>query len=189
MKAWATEEYCSLACSSLLAQSAFHITHLLRDATAHSGLGPSTSIINQENVPQTCLQANLMQVFSQLRFIFPDDPGLCQFVKTLNSAAQGTGHSAVIARLCQNIPFLCILLFCLGTDANFLRSLGAVQNSLYTGHPQMPSFSPCERLQKTSLWHLGSWVQEIPYWLPYKCKIEDPLPISPLVFREYTEYR
>lgn len=33
--------------------------------TAHHGLSPTTSINNQENVPQTCPQANLMGTFSQ----------------------------------------------------------------------------------------------------------------------------
>lgn len=43
--------------------------HLQRVGTAHRGLGSSpTSIINQENVPQACPQANLVGAFSQLRF-------------------------------------------------------------------------------------------------------------------------
>lgn len=35
-----------------------------------------TSIINQENVPQVCLQANLMDVFSQLWIPLPARPNL-----------------------------------------------------------------------------------------------------------------
>lgn len=35
-----------------------------------SDLGPSTSITNQENTPQACLEAILMEDFSQLRFFF-----------------------------------------------------------------------------------------------------------------------
>lgn len=37
-----------------------------------SELGPRSSIINQENALQTCLQANLVDVFSQLRVPFPN---------------------------------------------------------------------------------------------------------------------
>jgi hypothetical protein len=39
---------------------------------AHSGLGPPTSIINRENVPQICLHDNLMGggIFSQLKFLY-----------------------------------------------------------------------------------------------------------------------
>jgi hypothetical protein len=32
-------------------------------STTHSGLGPLTSIINQENALQSCLQASLMEAF------------------------------------------------------------------------------------------------------------------------------
>ena len=45
--------------------------HLLRGGTAHSGLCPSTSTINQENGPQICPPVNLMDTFSQLRVLFP----------------------------------------------------------------------------------------------------------------------
>lgn len=34
-----------------------------------SELGPPTSVLNQVNVPQTCLQANLKEAFSQLEFL------------------------------------------------------------------------------------------------------------------------
>lgn len=44
--------------------------HLPREGTAHSMLTPPTSIVNQENAPQTCLQANLMEAISQPRFPF-----------------------------------------------------------------------------------------------------------------------
>lgn len=46
-----------------------------------------TSIINQENGAQTCLQANVVRVFSQLRFLFPDDTELCQYTERQTSAA------------------------------------------------------------------------------------------------------
>ena len=45
--------------------------HLPRDSTAHSEMGPPTSLINQENVPQACSQVNLLEAFSQRRFPFP----------------------------------------------------------------------------------------------------------------------
>lgn len=45
--------------------------HLPRDGTTHSKLGPFTSIINQENVLQTCQQANLMEVFLYWLSLFP----------------------------------------------------------------------------------------------------------------------
>lgn len=47
-----TEERCLLACSSQSVQP----RHAPRGSTAHSGLGLPTSIINQENIPQTYLQ-------------------------------------------------------------------------------------------------------------------------------------
>lgn len=57
-----------------LAQSVFVYSQglLLRGSTTHSGLSPSPSIINKEKSLQACLKANLMEVFSQLRFPFPD---------------------------------------------------------------------------------------------------------------------
>lgn len=33
--------------------------------------GPPKSIINLKRVPQTCLQANLVEIFSQLRLLLP----------------------------------------------------------------------------------------------------------------------
>lgn len=40
--------------------------HLTRSGTTHHRLGPLTSLINKENAPQVCLQANLMELFPQL---------------------------------------------------------------------------------------------------------------------------
>ena len=40
-----------------------------RSSNTYSGLGLPTSITGQENAPQTCLQINLMQTFSQLRLL------------------------------------------------------------------------------------------------------------------------
>jgi hypothetical protein len=39
--------------------------------TPHSRLGPPTSINNEENVSQTCLEHNIMEVFYQLGFSLP----------------------------------------------------------------------------------------------------------------------
>lgn len=44
--------------------SYFTQDHQARDDTTHSELGPSHIIINQENVPQACLQAKSVGVFS-----------------------------------------------------------------------------------------------------------------------------
>lgn len=41
--------------------------HLPRSGTPHTMLGPPTSIINQDDVPQTCLWVDLMEVVPQLR--------------------------------------------------------------------------------------------------------------------------
>lgn len=49
------------------------LSHTLQDRLPNDGIasgrhGVPTSIINQNNNPQTCLQATLMEVLSQLRF-------------------------------------------------------------------------------------------------------------------------
>ena len=49
---------------------------------AHSGLVSSASMIKQENGPQDCPQVNLMEAFSQLRFLFPGNSSWCQANKT-----------------------------------------------------------------------------------------------------------
>lgn len=61
-----------------LAQSAMHTTksHLARCYTAHSGLGPPSSIINQGNAPAGLPTGSPMEAFSQLRFLFPDNSSL-----------------------------------------------------------------------------------------------------------------
>lgn len=50
---------------------------LPRDSTIHSGQGLCTSTMSQWNIPQTCLQINLMYVFSQLRNFVANDSSLC----------------------------------------------------------------------------------------------------------------
>lgn len=44
---------------------------LSRDGIAHTGLGLSKSVSNQKTAPQSCSQANLMEVAPQLSFRFP----------------------------------------------------------------------------------------------------------------------
>lgn len=41
--------------------------HPPRGGTTHRGLGPSLSIVNQENTPKTCPEDDLMKAVSQLR--------------------------------------------------------------------------------------------------------------------------
>ena len=45
--------------------------HLHKGGTAHSGLGPPTSIINQENAPKGLPTGSLMEAIPQLRFSLP----------------------------------------------------------------------------------------------------------------------
>lgn len=40
--------------------------HLLREDTAHSGMGSPTSTIIQENAPQICIQVILIEAFSHI---------------------------------------------------------------------------------------------------------------------------
>jgi hypothetical protein len=63
---------CLLACSSWLAQLAFlyHPGPPAQEWQLPQWGG--SSHINQENVPQTCLQTNLMEAFSQLRLLLSD---------------------------------------------------------------------------------------------------------------------
>lgn len=42
-----------------------------RDATPYSKLDPCISVINQENVPHSCLWVNMVAPFSQMRFPIP----------------------------------------------------------------------------------------------------------------------
>lgn len=42
--------------------------HQARGGTTHDELGPPPSITNSENVLQACLQADLIEAFSPLRF-------------------------------------------------------------------------------------------------------------------------
>lgn len=79
IQAESVEECCLLACSLSCAQPvSLHNSELAaQGGTAYSGLGPLTSIINQENAPQP----SLMEAFSELRYLFTNDPGLCQVDK------------------------------------------------------------------------------------------------------------
>ena len=65
-KAETMEECCLLVCFPWLAQPTFYITqdNLNMISITSSRLDSHISIINQEIVPQTCLQANLIEAFS-----------------------------------------------------------------------------------------------------------------------------
>ena len=52
--------------------------HLPRDGAAPGGLGPPTSVIHQDNLPQTRPQADLTAAVLQLRLPHPSDSELCQ---------------------------------------------------------------------------------------------------------------
>lgn len=52
----------------------------------HTHIGLNFSITNLENGIQACLQADFMEAFSQLRFLFPNDSSLCQVDLNLVSA-------------------------------------------------------------------------------------------------------
>lgn len=72
------EEGDLLVCSPWFAQFVLLQDHQPRGGTARSDLGPPTSLINQENGPQACPHADLMEAFSQVRSLFPNDSNLCQ---------------------------------------------------------------------------------------------------------------
>jgi hypothetical protein len=61
----------------------FYVTkaHLFVGGMTHSRLGPATSIINQENVPQKWPQANLLKAVPDWDFCFLDESSLCQVDK------------------------------------------------------------------------------------------------------------
>ena len=87
----AEEKRCLLACFPRLAQRTFLYNpeppaqgwlsilsytiqnHLPRHSNTHNGLGLPTSVTNQENAPQPCLQANLVGAFFQLDSSFLND--------------------------------------------------------------------------------------------------------------------
>lgn len=62
--------YWPIPCGWLSLLSYAFQDHLPRGGTAHNGLGPPTSITNQENPLQTCLTGQ-SEAFSQLRFFLP----------------------------------------------------------------------------------------------------------------------
>lgn len=45
--------------------------HLSGGSATHSELDPPTQITSQDNTPQMCLQASLMEAFAQLKFPLP----------------------------------------------------------------------------------------------------------------------
>lgn len=82
----AKEEYCLLGWFSWLSQAGFsdsRTTELGVALASHNGMGPSSSVINQENILQPCLQLDLLEASSQLRLLPLDDFSLCKInVKT-----------------------------------------------------------------------------------------------------------
>ena len=58
--------------------SASFLQQVPRDSDAHSGLGPPTSIINQDSISQTWLQANLNIGSSSIEIPLPSDSSLYQ---------------------------------------------------------------------------------------------------------------
>lgn len=70
-----------------------------REGSIHRELGTPISITNQENAPQTRLQANLVEAFSQVRFLFPEDSSFCHIDKTL----PGKGRKAQIYHPCPSL--------------------------------------------------------------------------------------
>lgn len=65
-----TKEGCSLLLIQLLFLYSPTCPGMASPRVAHSGLGPSTSILRQENAPQMCSQANLMEAIPQFSSFF-----------------------------------------------------------------------------------------------------------------------
>lgn len=55
--------------------------HLSRDDNTHSGLGPSESISNQENGPQTSPKTNLMRIILQIKNSSSKEGTLLRYIK------------------------------------------------------------------------------------------------------------
>lgn len=72
-------EHCVLAGYPWLPQFAFLYSpgHLPMCGTAFNVMGPSVSVIYQENA-QTYAWTNLIEACALLKFLFPNDLGLCQ---------------------------------------------------------------------------------------------------------------
>lgn len=72
---------------------------LLCGGTVLSRLGPPTSVISQENAPQTCQHsASLTETFSQLEFPPWGDSTLCQIGKSLTSTSPGWNEALELSR-------------------------------------------------------------------------------------------
>lgn len=84
------EEHCSLASSPRQSHPApLHPSEPpAEEWQRHSELGLPTSIIRQENALHTCLQADLIEAFSQVGFLFPDNSNYM----TLTKINQDTWH-------------------------------------------------------------------------------------------------
>lgn len=87
-----------MVCSLWLSQSAFLENPeppAWDGGTTLSGLDSSTSIINQEDAPQTCPQPNLMEGLSQ--FLFLDNWSLCHVDQKLTSTLTSGGQEAAVS--------------------------------------------------------------------------------------------
>lgn len=67
-------DYCIPAYDLLSLPSHIAQTRLPKGSTIHSELSGASSVINEENALQFCLQANLVKAFSQLRLPFSRQP-------------------------------------------------------------------------------------------------------------------
>jgi hypothetical protein len=74
-----------------------------RDGTTHNGLGPHTSITNQENVLQVCLKQDLMEAFSQLSVSPLQGLSLCQ----VDIKVSRILNKIVIKSTKTNLDFIC----------------------------------------------------------------------------------
>lgn len=70
-------------CCVLVPSGSFFYTPLspIRNGTGQSGLSPSVSFIDQEEVPQACHQSKLVEHLKSWNTLFSDDPHLCQVTK------------------------------------------------------------------------------------------------------------
>jgi hypothetical protein len=96
-EAEAMEGCCLLACSHGLLSLLLHPTqdHLLIHGFTHSELGLFTAIVNQENVPQTCPQANPRGLFSGEALSFQMALTCVKLTKTDKSITPGKSQLLV----------------------------------------------------------------------------------------------
>ena len=84
-----------MACSACFVVVNIYTTHdyLTRCGGIHSRLGPLTSIINQENTPQSCPQGHLMGAVPHLRVLLPRYVQVCvKFTETTQHSGPDQPH-------------------------------------------------------------------------------------------------